>query len=480
MPTPNPDKPKNARRPAASKPVKIVIRGLYSMVESAPTFLLPHLEYRRIVTTEGGPLGYEQHQETQPMGEIDEKGNIFLPTGLLHHVQRLLADHDFPVKIVDERQFDAKPFAVDKRLFQGTEGDDRRLLKAVLEEPMGQIEVQKNADLLEKMRLIIRLYPKARVLILTGSRSLAKKIQAELDEISLDFDVRLKGPESSWPKRLPRCMVSTFGQLQYCPTDQFHMILLPDVTYAVLRQGLEGVFRFHNRFDLKSHRIYSFPKSSLRRGDRDRIVLEAISGGVIFQPSPTHCPVRIRWLTTPDCKKFAECEGLKFKRAAFWHNDQRNDRIAGVARAIAERNEDKLRENRIPLEKIHPGAKIAILVESTEHGREMVKRLPEWAFLHARPEQPKTTAVAETDKEKPPGWIVTMVKAAKTKIDADIVIRATGSTGILAMKDFPPKIDKTQEREVLVIDFKDEFPADAETAAKRRRKEYEMLGWKEI
>ena len=63
-------------------------------------------------------------------------------------------------------------------------------------------------------------------------------------------------------------------------------------------------------------------------------------------------------------------------------------------------------------------------------------------------------------------------------LDADVVIRAGGSTGILCFKDFPPALDRDTST-VIIVDFSDTFDRRAIQDAKRRQQEYELLGWEE-
>ncbi|MFZ8360722.1 hypothetical protein ACO1LX_20355, partial [Staphylococcus aureus] len=73
--------------------------------------------------------------------------------------------------------------------------------------------------------------------------------------------------------------------------------------------------------------------------------------------------------------------GLERKRRAIWHNDARNDLVTGVVQALLTRNRERLAEYGIDVgEEDFPegknGLKVTVLVESTEHGKELLARLP--------------------------------------------------------------------------------------------------------
>jgi hypothetical protein len=189
-------------------------------------------------------------------------------------------------------------------------------------------------------------------------------------------------------------------------------------------------------------------------------------------------------LPTPDSAQIdSDVTALAFKRKAYWHNANRNDNVAAVARAFVKQDLGKLGEYGVtflgyePMLRHAPDTKVAVLVASTEQARELHKRLPGWKIVDAVPNS-GGGKVAHTDvgMMETPGMIITETAAGKDGLVADVVIRAGGSTGRLCFNGFPPPLDN-DTREAVVMDFVDEFDERAALDAKRRRREYDLLGW---
>jgi len=473
-------KPSKPTPPKNSSPVvRIDIYSAVALVDPPVPMLETYLTSTVQRFAEGGPQGYQQREEAVEMYATDFRYRTVIAAGQVQRVQQILTDHGYKVKLTDHRLFGDR-FAVDKKLVRGLQGDDRRLANAVRREPLGQIEVKNFTDLILTMRLIVDLYPKARVLILVATRVLAKKIRWKLDDAALNFDVRLMG--RSWPKNSPRCMVSTFTPMGYFRPDAWDIVLLPDPGGTVgtwNTKAMAGTLDYSNKDSL---RVYSFVQAGTRLGRRGQIRLEAISGPVIYRLAGERAGARALWLPAPDSSIAAkDSSTLAYKRAAYWHNGNRNTYIAAVAKAFVNRDARKLSGYGIPFHgdepvlRHAPNTKVAVLVASTEQATEISKRLPRWVVQNAVPGNKPVNAAG-----KPVGGtlgtIITETAAGQHGLDADVVIRAGGSTGMLCFQDFPPEVDK-DTRNVLVVDFSDGFHERAAQDAQRRRKEYEAAGW---
>ncbi|MCY2986995.1 MAG: hypothetical protein NTY19_03895 [Planctomycetota bacterium] len=447
---------------------------------SVTALVLPLLEYDIAVFEEGGPLGYQEHQERVPMHGVRLDRQGYFGTGLVPRVARVLTQHGYRVKIVDHRDYGTRRFAVDEKYMRLLHGEDRRLANAVRREPVGQIEVKDFRDLIQTMRLIIELYPHARVLIPVASKDMTRKIRVKVDTAATDFPVRIIG--QTWPEQPWRCAVCTFQSIATCRTEDWDIVLLPEAVRSMSDTGGKALAQFHGPYDRKVWRVYSFIQPGVRLGRRGRMRLEAITGELIYQRSPEQAKVQVLWLPTPGCAPIPrDATALVFKRKAYWHNDRRNDYIAGVARAFARMDVQKLRKYGVPFAdeepvlRHAPGTRIAILVASTEQAREMAKRLPDWKVLNAATDGQKTES--ETEGEVPAGSIVTEMWAAENGMDADVIIRAGGSSGQLCLKGLPPLLQPEERRNVIMVDFKDEFDDRGARDAKQRTREYETLGW---
>ncbi len=461
--------------------VKIDIHSMRALVDPAIPMLESYLKHHVTRFEEGGPLGYRERQESQDLFNTDFRYRTVITAGQVPRVQQFLIDHGYRVKLTDHRKFTAG-FVVDEKYAQGLVGDDRRLVDAVRREPLGQIEVEGFTDMILTMRTIIYLFPKARVLILVSTKTLARKIGWKLNEAALDFDVQLR--LRGWPKTSPRCMVTTFTSMNRFRADAWNVILLPDPSGTVGDWNVKAMAGTHDYDNKDSLRVYSFLRPEAQLGRRGRIRLELMSGQVIYRLGPEHVGVRVLWLPTPDSTKIDnDVPMLTYKRMAYWRNRNRNDHVATVARAFADKDAAKLEQYGVRFRdgeavlRHAPNTEIAVLVASTEQAKEISKRLPEWKVVDAVPNKAgKGTGTGEVDRQGTPGTIITEAAAGKHGLHADVVIRAGGSMGKSCFTGFPPALD-SDKRNAILVDFSDGFDERAAQDARRRLREYELLGW---
>jgi len=475
---------RDERRAKEPREIRIDIAGQVSVIDEEASqdpqvtaLVLPQLEYDVTVTEQAGPLGHLERRETETLHglHLDKQGAF--ATGHVPRVSRVLREHGYRVKIVDRRDYSMSRFEVDEQLLRRLHGEDRRLAKAVSREPVGLVEVRNSRDLIDTMRLVIDLYPRARVLIPVATRQMARKIARKLDEAAVDFSVRIRG--RTWPDEPQRCLVCTFWAINTCREDDWDIVLLPDAVRTTSQRGVKAMTRFHGPYDWKVWRVYGFIQAGVRFGRREQIRLEGICGEVIYRRAPERARVRVLWLGSPTSAQVPrDAPALLFKRKAYWHNARRNDFIAGVARAFMRQDTQKLRKYGVrfdgdgPVLRHAARPKLVLLVASTEQAREVAKRLPDWDVLTAAPNSDKSE-----NGQEAPGKIITEMYAAGEGLDADVLIRAGGSAGKLCLKGLPPELEQEERREVIVVDFDDQFDDRATRDAKHRSREYESLGW---
>lgn len=429
------------------------------------------VEYGETQFELGGKLGYRERRVTVPICKVDKTDRMAVPTGLIPRVTSHLEQHGYTVDVNDHRKF-GKRFTIDEDRLSRATGDDRRLLRAVQEHPLGQIEVRDTRDMIACMAMISQFFSMTRVLIPVAQRKFAWYIRQQLNELVLDFDVKVK--RGTWPETQPKCMVTTWQPMNSLDARKVDVVLLPDPLRAT-QQKFSGVMA---QFIGKPHRCYSFVRPGQHLGRRGSIRLEAMSGPVIYRVDPGRPPARVFWLETPSCPGTNhEQRCLEWKRKAYWQNNRRNEYVASVARAFAEMNTAKLRKYGVPFRGDRPAIpkagrpEVVVLVESVEHGRELHRRLKDWELVDRVPGATVPDPYSDTK-----GSIVTTVKAAKDGFDGDVVIRATGSTGKGMFSRFPVTLNTAP---VLVVDFTDDCDSLAREDAKRRRREYELQGWDE-
>jgi len=471
-------RPPGSKATEAGKPPSVQI-GIFSMaalIDPAVPLLDPHLTYRRKWFEQGGRTGYQGHEEDFVLWQFDVHDRMAVPVGLLPRVLRVLAEHGYEVTVTDHRKFKDN-FQIDTKFAKSLRPEDQPLVEAVRQNPLGQIEVEDFADMIEKMRLIVNLHPKAHVLIPVATRKTAWKVQDGLFNEDAGWGVHLLGGKEGWPREPYRCMVCTFSRLQTCHTEDWEIVLLPDPLGAIGDRNSEAMARLHGNFNTKNHRVYSFVQSGLRLGRRDRIRLELLSGQIIHRLGPKQAGIRVLWLPTPACSAIdKDATALEFKRRAYWRNDRRNDYVAAVARAFDSMDAGKLRKYGVPFSGGQPALRnapesvVVVLVASTEQGRELAKRLPGWKLVSA-------VAGSGSKEVESARSIVTETRASKSTIDVDVLIRAGGSAGTGCFKGLAPLADAQTKRDVILVDFEDQFDRRAVRDRASRRREYELLGW---
>jgi hypothetical protein len=143
-----------------------------------------------------------------------------IPTGLVPAVADRLREAGIDVSIRDHRKF-GPAHKTSRRVWADSNGDDRRLLQAVKRHPLGQIEMSGTAAMIKQIHLIRRYFPKARILIVVATGDSARYLRRELGKLAED-GVKLK--TGLWPRRPPRCLITTYPPLATCKTEQWDIV----------------------------------------------------------------------------------------------------------------------------------------------------------------------------------------------------------------------------------------------------------------
>lgn len=402
--------------------------------------------------------------------EIDGK-RMGIPTGLVPAVVKRLKESGKQTVVKDHREF-GPTHNTSQQVLSEADEDDRRLLQAVEQHPLGQIEVRGTSKMIEIMHLIRQFFPEANILIPVSTRKFAWYLWRELRGFA-GSGVRLN--RGSWPTKPPPCMVTTYMPLETCIPEHWDIILLPDAAHAThkLSSWAMGVFVG------SPCRCYSFVRPGQQMGWRSRIRLEAMSGQVIFDIEPGKPAVEVLWVQPPQ-QGTSGCERrtLEWKRTAYWHNEVRNQLIAEAAQAFATKDVKKLRAYGVRFENGEPALanseppKVVLLVESVEHGQELLKRLDGWALLDSaavRRNYPDSDAKGE---------IITATRAAACGLDADVVIQAVGGAGTGVFRN--TVIERSTAADnlpTIIVDLADSGDDMAAADVRARYRTYQRLGW---
>jgi hypothetical protein len=386
--------------------------GNASIEPDPPVESLKQFEYSAQVAEPIGPGGYLVTRELIKGWRRDPNSKLLLPTPLMPWLIDNLRMDGNRVKVRDLRQ-PPERLVFDEEVLSETRGEERVLAKAIQSHDRAQLEVRSFEDTLNLIALIAQLYPFARILILVPSQTQARDSVWHLRQ-KHQLRVRLRGT-SQWPTA-QRLLISTFGPFRFWSqthpdektekgTDHdWDVVLLPDPLRSLSSVACNAMAKF----SCLDCNVYSFipQRANLSRGDR--IVLTAICGRLAYTIPGARVGTQMLWVDVPT-GKIVSGTPLEWKRGAYVHNARRNQFVAAVARAFSRGDIGKLKKYGVRVRNDTPDTRggktpsVAVLVESTEHGREL-QNLLGWPLFS----YPGDTT--EKQHEQTPGCIVTAIR----------------------------------------------------------------------
>lgn len=417
----------------------------------------------------GGPLGYHHHLELIQHFGMDD-GRLIFSAGLVPRIRRHLERHGYMVEI-DDRTLWGHLQNADHQFLQEPDlaADDVRLLNVLAKEPRGQILVQRFSDIGRHIALFARLFRDFNIYIVARNKN---RVQQLVQGISQHADRPVtRDSRTTWSHN-PRMFVGTMQLFHHSMSDGFHIVIFTDVEsiLATRTANLPEVWQ--------DGTWYAFLEVGAQLTDYQHFRLEEICGPVIFSPIENNplAKVNVVFLDVDHEESTAAADkGLTRKRALFWHSPSWNQMIAKTAMALAQYGLtspilQKAGVPRLP-DSLRKGYRqtVSILVESCEHGCELLTRLPQWELLTINA---YTSCIPLVDHQQ----IATFAYADRWGINTDILIRADGGSGWPLSSGFP-RLAQHQDDLTLLVDF---IGATDETAIRdtqSRRAMYEQLDW---
>ncbi|MBI1248164.1 hypothetical protein GC197_10035 [bacterium] len=427
-------------------------------------------EYRSFKTNDKGQI--KDFRERYKLHDRNLDGRLVIPTGLVSKLTERLALQGIAVEIDDRREYPKQqvmPLAVP----QSCDPIDSLRLHAIRGNPLGQIEVEDSSETYDWIALILRVFPKAKVLIAVPTKRKAWRLQQELQGRVPKASIQIK--KTGWPAKPPHCLIANSAFLASCPNEKFDIVLLPTTSVVSHSTWLSGMHGF-----IKApYRLYGFVERGTTFSKYEEIVWESVSGPVIHQRRAP--AAEVLWLPAPHWNVTDhDRRTQEWKHAVYCKNDRRNEFIAGVGNAFARQDIKKLRKLGVPFYGEVPNVpawgthKIVMLAESTEHAKELLKWLPSWR-LQSHAQEP-----GKVDGEmRAVGMIMTTTFAATMGIEADVVIQAAGGLGIgqfqRSIAEVPPLDEETIP--ALIVEFTDEHDDLTKQDAESRARMYRKFGW---
>jgi hypothetical protein len=431
----------------------------------------------------GGPLGYRRRNDPVRLFRRDADGALRVPAGLVPLVVGKLEAAGCCVRIEHYYTLDARARPRDAVL-NAAGGPDRDFLAAVAREPRGLVEARGAVEVARLVARLCRLFPDARALVaLNSCRQKLLRLRRRLQQAGAGRVDLLS--HYAWPWRGGRlvCSLADLDASGEARHRDFDIVILPEALQALSPQHTEALLRLHH------HRLYGFVPVNAAVSGRARLKLQALVGPLIHRaPDPRGAPaeVIVHWCQPPWAPPAGDVTPLGRKRAAYWGNASRNDLIATVARAFSACDEQALWRCGLLLAEggirliSRPG--VTVLVESAEHARALLQRLPGWEVLDAVPPPPggRPSCPIHPFKLRPlDRLIVTALAAARLEVvDTDLVLRA-GPEPPLELPGFPPR-SMGPRRLVLLVDVADDGDGMARAAVARRLRDYAGRGWASV
>ncbi len=424
--------------------------------------ICPHLECPVNHFELGGKYGYQQLIDIRRFYWRDADC-LFFPAGLVPRIANELTQQGFHVDILDHTRW-SQHSRVDRSLLTDAtlEPSRRDLLTAVTSSARGQLVVRSRIRP-EVAGTVCKLFPMASILIVVTNRQEEQHFANRLAE-QLDRPVCTNANRNfSPPDKVFVVTTSIFS----CVNDlDWNIVIFASPEAAFSKQS------YYRASFLEDQLLYCLTPPDYHSDRYTQLRLESICGPEIWSEVEQLAAVHVAFITVPSSSVQTGSIALARKSQAIWDNVQRNDAIAELATAIVTGNAQTFSprsENLTQqLSQLCPGWRTAILVESPEHGRQLIKRLPDWELITAIPGRDGCVEDASGPNHLE---IVTEAIAAMDGIEADVIVVASGLASMA--RHFPPQ----RAEPVLVVEFADDFDDQAREATQQRREAYTQRGW---
>jgi hypothetical protein len=434
-------------------PIRILIRTALAIIEPVPD-LRRHLwlATSRHHFELGSRYGVRSPLTLDPHGQI-KNGKLFVDVGVLPRIVAELVRSGRQYTIVDETP-PRERVVVDERILAKMSPEESAFLGAIMANHRGLVHAPR---LNQRIALIVAAagaLPKARIAVGVASRALAKLVHKLISP-------QLNEPVALYHKHTiayssARLQVTTAGSLHPWDSDLVFFVQVEDSLIQLFRPTLGELNQ--------GQRAFAFAGRGPNLGTRERLFVERVFGPTIHSVgNPADRPAGVDLLMADVGSDLysGPATSLEQKRMAVWQNSRRNAAIAKIARAMADGRVEDVWPHGILLdqdaleERARAGGRVAILVESPEHGRALALLLPNWSLLERVPVRPPSFEGAGDEAELPQRSLVTLARAAQlNELDIDVLIRADGNPWPLALRGFPPQAGP-EARRVFLIDFAD-------------------------
>jgi hypothetical protein len=379
---------------------------------------------------------------------------LLIPAGLVPRVVAEVERTGRTVELVDETENRAG-LAVDEHVLARLGPRDAAFVAAIRAQRRGLIAAPRLEDRVALVAAVALALPQACISIGVASRALAASFHAKLSR-------RLHEPVALHHKHgvvfsEERVRVATAGSLDPWCSDVVIFVEATDAITSLFRPTMNALNQ--------GQAAFGFVDESNQLGERERLRLEGCLGPIIHRIGPGLATVSVRVVRLDPVPQLGIRDALQWKRQAIWANQDRNAAIARAAIKVAEG---------LGTPRCHLSPRVAVLVESPEHGRALAELLEGWPLLKRCPERPGTT---HEDSVLPVRSIITYLRARQLGIgDVAVLIRADGGGWPLPSIGFPRLANSTSTA-VTLVDFEDRGDTRLASDTHRRLSDYRGRGW---
>lgn len=334
------------------------------------------------------------------------------------------------------------------------------------------------------MRMLCRLYPKARIHIVTKSAALANEILGDLVKTFPSV-----GMYGGGQRRSGRITVFVAGSLHH-GEGKADILLLDEVHELVAPTYAARIGAYTNA------RVFGFTASPVGRHDGRDIEMEAMCGPVLYtlsyqdlQHSGRVVPIDVEWLRVTDGPSTGGMDPVTRDRVGVWRNSTRNAIIAARARLVS------------------PTEQTLIMVKTIDHIVRLKQLLPEYTIVHAAdgmdpaqrdeyiaerligPNEPHLTAerLAALQSQFAAGTLLKVISnyVWSTGVNfrnLSVLIRGDAAASTIRDVQIPGRACRPApgvKTSALLIDCWDEFDESLLVRARGRRRNYLSKGWGE-
>lgn len=446
--------------------------------------LYPVLTYKRRSQVDGNPRNaiYEEVE----LFEKESDGSLIAPSGLTTRICKFVREKlKMEVKFNDMREVMLPEPDYEK--IPPLRGHQFDAIAAIITSDCGIIEAPTGAGKSFVIRVLCRIWSKAKIIICSPFTSLLHQAKEELKKVLADSELGMVG--DGYKELDRRVTLTTDRSLINCDLEGCRIFIFDEVHRAASPVNAQIIASIRNA------RMLGFSASPYGRSDKADLETEALFGPRIckisyqdVQSEGSIVPIKV---LTYSCERLptVDIENINaLERHGLWRNTKRNQLIAKAVEDIKRRSGDD--------------AQIMISVKTIEHAVYLRKWLPDFTLVYAsmNPERRrrwiKNGLLSENheplDSEKreelrsqfSSGKLRRVIATGTWSTGVDFphlnaLIRADGQAGTIPNTQIPGRVTRASagKCEGYVVDFDDSFNGTLNRRSLKRLALYKKKGW---